>query len=110
MSYPPVTVTLEPIISPRALLGGTVSPYLDKLLAGYRQGLARDLPGSADAIRAALAGEDDPARRGALLGMLAQALVQQDQLCPTIDKPALSRQFVTEKSPFISSGASLPAA
>ena len=48
--------------------------YLDELLAGYRQGLVDNAPQAIQALRAALAGTDEPRQRGALLGLLAQAL------------------------------------
>jgi hypothetical protein len=82
MSYPRVTFSLESICphSSEVLVS-----YLTQLLAGYRQGLARDLTEPAEAIRAALAAEDNPARRGTLLGLLAQSLIQQDRQPLKID-------------------------
>jgi hypothetical protein len=107
MSYHLVTLSLESIRphSPEV----TVS-YLAQLLSGYRQGLACDLTETAMVIRAALAGEEDPARRGTLLGLLAQSLVRQDRQVLTIDEPESTRPFVTEASPFISTGAAMPTA
>ena len=84
--------------------------YLARLLSGYRQGLACDLIESAEAIRAALADEGDPARRGTLLGLLAQSLVQQDRQLPKIDQPESTQLLVTEPSPFISTRGGLSAA
>ena len=75
--------------------------YLAQLLAGYRQGLAVDPTESAEAIRAALADEDDPARRGTLLGLLAQSLVRQDCQLPKIDESKSTQLFVAEPSPSI---------
>jgi hypothetical protein len=72
--------------------------YLAQLLAGNRRGLAGDLTESATAIRAALAGDDDPARRGTLLGLLAQALVRQDCQLPKIDELSSTQPFVAEPS------------
>lgn len=51
--------------------------YLDDLLAGYRQGLVDNAPHPIQALRAALFETDDPMRRGALLGLLAQALASR---------------------------------
>jgi hypothetical protein len=48
--------------------------YLDEFLAGYRQGLAGSPPQPIQALRAALAEAADPRQRGALLGLLANAL------------------------------------
>jgi hypothetical protein len=76
--------------------------YLTELLAGYRQGIARDLTESTEALQAALKGEDNPARRGIILGLLAQSLVQQDRQLLTIDKPKSARPLVTEESQTIS--------
>jgi hypothetical protein len=84
--------------------------YLAKLLSGYHQGLACDLTETGEVIRAALAAEEDPTRRGTLLGLLAQSLVQQDRQILTIDEPESAIPFVTEASPFILSGAVMPAA
>lgn len=84
--------------------------YLAQLLSGYHQGLAGDLTESAEAIRAALAGEDDPARRGTLLGLLAQALVRQDCQLPKIDESKSTQLFVTEPSPSIPRSMGLSAA
>jgi hypothetical protein len=52
---------------------------MTQLLAGYRSGLDRDPPESGEAVRAALAEEDDAYRRGVLLGLLANSLVQPDR-------------------------------
>jgi hypothetical protein len=54
-------------------------PYLAQLLAGYRHGLDHDPPESDEAVRAALAGETDAYRRGLLLGLLANFLVQSER-------------------------------
>jgi hypothetical protein len=78
--------------------------YLTELLAGYRQGIARDLTESAEALQAALEGENDPVKRGTILGLLAQSLVQQDRQFLTIDEPKSARPFVTEESPTTSPG------
>jgi hypothetical protein len=96
---PAVTLSLE-LIRPAHSPEAPVS-YLAQLLSGYRQGLAGDLTESAEAIRAALTGEDDPARRGTLLGLLAQSLVRQDCQLPKIDEPESTQLFVTEPSLFI---------
>jgi hypothetical protein len=73
--------------------------YLARLLAGYRQGLAHDLLEPAEAIQAALTEEGDPGRRGVLLGLLAQSLIQQDQYTPKIDELEPAQRFATEDSP-----------
>jgi hypothetical protein len=49
--------------------------YLDELLAGYRQGLDDDPPSAIQAVHSALAETNEPRQRGALLGLLANALV-----------------------------------
>jgi hypothetical protein len=79
--------------------------YLTELLAGYRQGLARDLTESTEALQAALDGANDPARRGNVLGLLAQSLVRQDRQLLTIDEPKSVRLLVTKESPAMSPGA-----
>ena len=83
--------------------------YLTELLSGYRQGIARDLTESTEALQAALEGENDPFKRGTILGLLAQSLVQQDRQLFTIDEPKSVRLLVTEESPTISPGAVYPA-
>jgi hypothetical protein len=83
--------------------------YLTELLAGYRQGLARDLTESTEALQAALEGENDPARRGNVLGLLAQSLVRQDRQLLTIGEPKSMHLLVTKESPAISPGAGLSA-
>lgn len=75
--------------------------YLAQLLHGYCQGLAGHPTESVTTIRVALAGEDDPVRRGVLLGLLAQSLVQQDCQGPTIDEMGSAPQSVIEVSPAI---------
>lgn len=79
--------------------------YLTELLAGYRQGIACDLTESTEALQTALEDENDPVKRGTILGLLAQSLVQQDRQFLTIDEPKSARLFVTEESPTISPGA-----
>jgi hypothetical protein len=83
--------------------------YLTELLAGYRQGLARDLTESTEALQAALEDENDPASRGNVLGLLAQSLVRQDRQLLTIDEPKSMRLPVTKESPAMSPGAGLSA-
>lgn len=51
--------------------------YLDELLAGYQQGLARYPPQSIQALRTALAETDDARQRGMLLGLIAQILAER---------------------------------
>jgi hypothetical protein len=51
--------------------------YLEKLLAGYRQGLAGKPLRPIQALRAALAETDDAWQRGKLLGLIAQRLAER---------------------------------
>lgn len=71
-------------------------PYLAQLLAGYRCGLSHDPPESGEAIRDALAGENDAYRRGLLLGLLANSLVQSERFSSKIGEIAAPQRAVTE--------------
>jgi hypothetical protein len=65
-------------------------PYLAQLLAGYRTGLDHDPPESGEAVRAALTEEDDAYRRGILLGLLANSLVQPDRSSSKIGETTIA--------------------
>jgi hypothetical protein len=51
--------------------------YLDELLVGYQQGLARNPLLPIQALRATLAETDDARQRGRLLGLIAQTLAER---------------------------------
>src|SRR5262245_38062394 len=95
MSYPSATLSIQSIIRLCTLLGGTV-PYLAQLLAGYRTGLDHDPPESSEAVRAALTEEDDAYRRGILLGLLANSLVQSDRSSSKIGETTKLQRTVIE--------------
>jgi hypothetical protein len=71
-------------------------PYLAQLLAGYRSGLGHHLPESGETVRAALAEEDDAFRRGVLLALLANSLVQPDPPSSKIGETTELQRAVTE--------------
>jgi hypothetical protein len=71
-------------------------PYLAQLLAGYRRGLDHDPPESGEAVRAALAGENDAYRRGLLLGLLANSLVQSERSSSKIGETTKPQRAVIE--------------
>lgn len=71
-------------------------PYLAQLLAGYRNGLDRDPPESGEAVRVALTEENDAFRRGVLLALLANSLVQSDRSITKIGETAEPQRAVIE--------------
>lgn len=71
-------------------------PYLAQLLAGYQSGLDHHPPESDEAVRAALAEEDDAFRRGLLLALLANSLVQPDRPTSKIGETTELKRAVTE--------------
>jgi hypothetical protein len=71
-------------------------PYLAQLLAGYRTGLDHEPPESGEAVRAALTEEDDAYRRGILLGLLANSLVQPDRSSSKIGETTKLQRAVIE--------------
>jgi hypothetical protein len=71
-------------------------PYLAQLLAGYGRGLDHDPPESGEAILVALAEENDAYRRGLLLGLLANWLVQSERSSSKISEIAEPQRAVTE--------------
>jgi hypothetical protein len=54
--------------------------YLNELLTGYQQGVARDPSQPIEAVHAALAKADNPRQRGILLGLLAKILARPQKM------------------------------
>jgi hypothetical protein len=71
-------------------------PYLAQLLAGYRSGIDHHPPESGETVRAALAEEDDAFRRGVLLALLANSLVQPDRSPSKIGETTELKRAMTE--------------